>query len=424
MVIKNFAQLATTPLRRTALEIIEAGFEAIRTKDVIAQQVKLEGSLLKIKDQTFNLDLYSHLYVFGAGKGSFDAVAALEEVLKERITYGVVVDVRGGHLKRVGTVVGTHPDPSQANVEATKLIMKMVQEAPKTSLILFVLTGGGSALLTAPFEINFRSKAKIIESLMKANADIYELNVVRKHLSLVKGGRLAQLAYPTQVAALIFSDVPGNDTSTIASGPTSLDMTTNEDAAAVLKKRGVWDQLSLEALEFSETPKDPKYFEKVKNIVLQDPSSVAFAMQDKAKKLGWPSRIYSTDLQGEAGNLGIILLSSAKKGEILLACGESTVKVTGQGVGGRNQHLVLSCLRNLKPNQVLVAAASDGHDHSDSAGAIADEHSFHRAVQVGLDPDEFLKRADSFEFFQRLGDSLQTGLLESNVSDFYLVVEQ
>jgi len=424
MVIKNFVQLATTPLRRTALEIVEAGFQAIRTRDVVQAQVKLDGSILRIKDKEFNLDNYSHLYVFGAGKGAFDAVAQLEAILGEMITYGVVIDVRGGQLKRVGSAVGTHPDPSQVNVETTSLIMKMVQDAPATSLILFVITGGGSALLTAPFEIGYRSKAKIIDSLMAADANIYELNVVRKHLSMIKGGRLAKLAYPRQVVSLIFSDVPGNDVSTIASGPTSLDSTTNEDAAAILKRRGVWKDLSLEALEFSETPKDSKYFEKVTNIILQDPSSVVFAMQDRARELGWPARIYATDLQGEAEKVGLVLLASSKKAQVLLASGETTVKVTDGGVGGRCQHLVLANLRNIKPGQVLVAAASDGHDNSDSAGAIADENSFHRAVNGGLDPDDFLHRADSFEFFQKQGDSLQTGLLESNVADFFLILQQ
>ncbi|MDP2671721.1 MAG: DUF4147 domain-containing protein [bacterium] len=362
------------------------------------------------------------MYLFGIGKGSFDAVVELENLLEDRLKDGVVIDVRVGALKKVQPFAGTHPEPSEKNVAATEKIIQLLKESNEKSLVLFVIAGGGSALMTAPYKISVERKAEISKALMEAEADIRQLNVVRKHLSEIKGGRLAKLAYRAKIVSLIFSDVPGNDLSTIASGATVLDQSTSEEAEKILKKRGVWDKLKLEGLEFSETPKEEKYFEKVSNIIMQDPASVVGAMARKAGELGWKIKILGTDLEGEAGELGLKLLNSAQAGEVLLASGESSVEVAAAGVGGRNQHLVLANLKNIKEGQVIIAAASDGHDHSDSAGAVGDETSLKRAEDLGLNPDEFLARADSFEFFQRLGDSLETGLLESNVSDFYLVI--
>jgi len=423
MIIKNLDQVSRTSLRRVALEIVEAGFEAIQTKSVIQKNIELVGEKLTIKGVEFDLRDFSYIYVFGAGKGAFETCAQLEKILGERIKAGLVIDVKGGQLARIRSVVGTHPDPSETNVEATRQLMKMVEGASEDSLILFVIAGGGSALLTAPFEVSPQTKASIITNLMNVGADIYELNVVRKHLSLVKGGRLAKLAYPRRVVNLIFSDVPGNDPSTIASGPTVLDESTSSEAETILRKRGVWQKLSLEGLEFTDTPKEEKYFSKVRNIILQEPASVVFAMQDKARGLGWKSRIFATDLVGDASEVGRRLLKDVKKGEILLGSGETTVKVTGDGVGGRNQHLVLTNIENIRKGQVLIAAASDGHDHSDSAGAIADGLSIFRAKEKGLNIGDYIERNDSFEFFKILGDSFNTGLLESNVSDFYLVLQ-
>lgn len=424
MIIKNFDKLANTELRKDALMIVEAGFEAIQTRDVIEKSIFLKEEVLKIKDQEFDLEKFSSILLFGIGKGSFEAVGALEELLGQRVSKGIVIDVQGGQLKRVKSVIGTHPIPSQKNVDATKEILNLLKPADEKRLILFVIAGGGSALLTAPFKISVEKKGQILDELMKANADITELNIVRKHLSEVKGGRFAKLAFPSRVVSLIFSDVPGNDLPTIASGPTVLDSTTSDQAEQILRKRGVWEKLNLDGLEFSETPKEEKYFSQVTNILLQDPSSAVVAMEKKALELGWKTRVLGIGLKGEAVEFGASLLSQARPGEALLASGETTVNVVGDGVGGRNQHLVLGNLRKVRPDQVIIAAASDGHDHSESAGAIGDGTSLERAKEKGLNLDEFLSRADSFEFFQSLGDSIQTGLLESNVADFFLVLKK
>lgn len=423
MIIKNFEQLATTPLRRKALEIIEAGYQAIQTENVIATHLSLQNETLTIKEHTYDLQKYENVYVIAYGKSSYAAAHALHNLLGERITKGIAIGVTGGdQVGAIQTIAGTHPAPSETNVTATAQIMELLKQATEKDLILTVISGGGSSLLSAPHGMSVETKARITTDLMEAGANIHELNYVRKHLSDIKGGRFAALAHPAKVVTLIFSDVPGNDLATIASGATVLDPSTVEDAQNIIQKYDTLARLNLQTIEFSESPKDPKLFEHVDNILLLDPASAVEAMQHTAEQLGLQPRVLSTTLEGDAPEVGAMLLTEAKPGEALLASGETTVTVKGDGIGGRNQELVLANLENIKEGQVVISAGSDGHDHSDAAGAIGDHASLESAKSQGIDPQTYMQTSDSFNFFQKTGDFLDTGLLDSNIADMMVVI--
>jgi glycerate 2-kinase len=423
MIIKNFDQLASTPLRRQAMEIIEAGFEAIQPDLVIRKSVVLNGDALSIQNKTFDLTQYENLYVVAFGKSSYLAAKTLEEVLGDRITQGYAIGVTTGDpLKHIEAVVGTHPRPSELNAQTARKIIELIKNANEKDLVLVAISGGGSALLTAPFKIDVETKANIGDALMNGGANIHELNIVRKHLSEIKGGRLAELAYPAKVVSMIFSDVPGNDLATIASGPTVLDPTTVDQAKTILEKYKVYNKVGLAEIELTESPKDPTHFERVDNLLILDPTSAVTAMVEKSKELGFNPRILSTTLEGDAHEVGAKLLNEVKAGEALIAAGESTVNVKGTGVGGRNLEVVLGNLKNIKPGQVLISGASDGHDHCDLAGAIGDENSVARAQEMGLDPDAYSQNSDSFNYFMKTGDGFDTGALDSNIADMFLAI--
>ncbi|MCA9397754.1 DUF4147 domain-containing protein, partial [candidate division WWE3 bacterium] len=349
----------------------------------------------------------------------------IEELLGDKITQGYAIGVTQGEpLKHITTIVGTHPAPSDINQRATQKIIEMLKSTKDNDLVIGMISGGGSALLAAPHEMTIDAQAAITTELMNAGADITELNIVRKHISDIKGGRLAALAYPAKLITLIFSDVPGNDLSTIASGPTVMDSTTTQQAQEIIKKYEIEERSGINNIFFTESPKDPSVFEHVENILVLDPASAIETMEAKAKELGYATEIYSTTLAGEAGEVGALLLENAKPHTALLASGETTVNVKGNGTGGRNQQLVLENLKNIKPGQVLISAASDGHDHSNSAGAIGDEHSLKRAKEYGLDVDTYIKDSDSYTFFVEMSDSLDTGVLDSNIADMFLVLQE
>ena len=421
MVIKNFSQLSRTPLRKKALEIIEAGFEAVDTRAVIKKEVKLtlDGNLI-LRGKKFDLKRINHLYLLGIGKVALDAVGELCQILAEFVTEGFVLDVRSDSLPGIISEAGTHPVVSEKNILASKKIVELLKKAGEQDLIVFVVSGGGSALFEIPYKLTLEDLQKINRALLKSGANIYEVNTVRKHLSLVKGGQAAKLAYPAQVVSLIFSDVPGDDLSFVASGPTVRDKTTVNEAKAFIKK------YQLPLVDLKETPKDPCYFQRVQNIVLASGKTALKAMKKKAQKLGFKVEIFSDSLQGEARKIGPKIVSILKKKshlEAILACGETTVTVRGQGKGGRNQELVLASLPKLKKGQVLVSVASDGWDNTEAAGAIADERSLVRAKKLGLSWQQYLRTNDSFHFFKKLNDIVLTGKTGSNVADFLVVLQ-
>jgi glycerate-2-kinase len=300
----------------------------------------------------------------------------------------------------------------------------MLASCSEKDLVLCVVSGGGSALLCSPHDMTCEQEVSIIAALTVKGATIQELNTVRKHISTVKGGQLAKTMYPATIISLIFSDVPGDDLSMVASGPTVMDNSFMKDAAAVLKKYSILEVCQMPLCNLTETPKEEKYFKNVQNVLAVSPKHALAAMREKAEDLGFDVKIFAENFQGIARDLGLKIISENKTGQCLLGAGESTVKIAGKGKGGRNQEMALAALSSISENQVLVCAASDGHDNTDSAGAIVDVGTKARAKALGLNLQEYLNNNDSYNFFEALGDRLITGPTEANVSDFFVCLKQ
>lgn len=424
-IIKNWAELSTSPLKEDALKILEAGLESVATERVIESQVVLKDGDLCIRDARICLGLYKRVFFVGIGKCALDAALVFERLLGERITDGIVLDVRGGVLKHLRSYVGTHPYPTQENIDATKAIVRMFNDITAEDLVITVISGGGSALLCLPHDLKCETLGLITKGLMDKGATIHEINTVRKHTSDIQGGQLAKILYPATVISFIFSDVPGNDMGAVASGPTVVDTTTKEDAERILVKYDILTLCELPHCELVETPKQQKYFKNVTNILLVTGTRALEAMARTANKLGYKSTIISDTLEGEAKVVGEKL---ARENLVPRTCklygGETTVRVQGKGRGGRNQELVLGGLSHLSPHTLLVAAASDGWDNSDAAGAMGDEEFLKRAQELSLNPNDFLNNNDSYEFFSRAGGHIRTGKTGINISDLYFTITE
>ncbi len=215
--IKNYPELATTDRRKIALKILEAGLSAIQPKNLLSESVRREGNSLFLKSKRINLDHFERVHMIGFGKGAAEASGILEKVLGSHLTDGRVIDTKPFKFRKIKYTVGTHPLPSKQNIEFTETVLKETEGLTEKDLVLIVICGGGSALFEAPFSLQLKQLAKVSSELINSGADIAEINVVRKHLSKVKGGGLAKHLYPAKVVNLIFSDVPGNDLNVIAS---------------------------------------------------------------------------------------------------------------------------------------------------------------------------------------------------------------
>ena len=425
MRIKNFAQLATSPLRKDALEIIDAGLAAIDTNKIIKHSVKLhDNKLLQIKDTWLDITKYRRVYFIGIGKAAYEAARSIESILGEWITDGIALDIKGKDLKKIRTIIGSHPHPTQANVSATREIISLLQSAKEEDLIIALVSGGGSALLCSPYQISCDEKAAIVESMVNAGANIEEVNTVRKHLSEIKGGFFAKHAYPSKLISLIISDVPGNDISLVASGPTVLDTTTVAEAAHLMTEYDVLKICRLPHCDLTETPKDPMYFQLVTNTIIGDERLAIDAMRVEAVKREYKPEVFSYEIEGKAVDVAKKLVLNSKPRSAILAAGETTVEVKKGGKGGRNQHLVLATLGLLKKDQIVISINSDGMDHSSFAGAIGDKKTVEEANKKKLSPEKFLQNTDSFNFFKKVGGGIETGLLGTNISDFMLVLSK
>lgn len=423
-IIKNFGEIAKSFERQTILDIVEAGLEAIQPEAALKNNVTIQNNQLTIASNPIDLDKYQRIFVIGFGKGSAGNAQYLERLIESKITEGYVIDTTPSDFKKIKFTPGTHPLPSTQNFKFTDDLIKRLSELKLTEndLVLVIICGGGSAMLVHPSSLTLEQKIDVNKALLKSGANITEMNIVRKHLSTVKGGGLAKLLFPAHVATLIFSDVPGNDLSVIASGPTVKDHTTLEDTNKVLEKFSLLNTLPfLKPESFHETPKEDKYFANVQNILVLSNMTAIEAMKKVAEEKKIPVRIHSDKFQANAADAGKILLNSTHQGEMILAGGETTVTVKGTGVGGRNQEVVLATLPHLTGESIIVSIASDGWDNSANAGAIGDAKTVQDATRLQLDIQKFLNNNNSFPFFESTRDGIKTGRLPSNVSDLFVV---
>lgn len=416
--IKNFDELATTPNRKIALEIVEAGLDAISTKKVVDSSMSLTGNFLFIKGEKFNLTKFKKIKVIGFGKSSGEAALSLEEILGPRIKEGVVISLHKVPCEYIETFAGTHPRPSESNIQAGEKIYEILNQSQKGDLIIVIISGGGSALLCYPAsEVN--QGAKLYDAFLKSGKTINEINTVRKHLSLFKGGGLAKIAYPATVIGLIFSDVPGDIFEDVASGPTYKDKTTIDDAKKIIAKNNLGE------FELIETPKEDEYFDNVYNFVLVSNKTAVGAMAKKAQEFNLAVNIASTDLYDEIDKALEKIFSAKKENLVVLAAGEPSIVVKKEaGKGGRNLHMGLQAIKNkmIDKDSVFVSFASDGMDNSDVAGAIVDKNTVEKIEKLGLNVDDYLDGFNSYLIFQKSGDMIVTGPTGANVSDLMILL--
>lgn len=396
-----------TILRKNALEILQAGLSALKPENVLNEKIW----------RKLPLPPHQKIYVVGAGKGVRFLAAQLEEILGEKIEAGFVNDKEELILKKIKVNQAGHPLPDKGSLAGTQKIIQLIRGTSEKDLIICLLTGGASALLTWP-TFALKRVAEFFDKLLKSGADIQEMNIIRKHLDRVKGGGLALIIYPRPCLSLIVSDVPGNDLKTIASGPTVFDDSTKEEAEKILEKWG------LPKLPLLETPKDKKIFKNVKNFLLATNKIGLLAMKKKAEERKFRTKILSDKLKGETESVGQMLIEKSKiKGLALIAGGETTIRVTSNGKGGRNTHLCLSVLKNLPKNTVLLSVDSDGEDNTEAAGAIISQDTIKKAQKLGLKPEDYLKNFDSYNFFKKTGDLIKTGPQPTNVGDLILALK-
>lgn len=415
--ITNRNQIATTPERELVLTVAEAGLDAIDTAQVVHNSLKLNGTQLSIKNQNFDLSQYQRVLVLGFGKGSSKAAKALDDVLGNHITDGVVISLKTSDCQHIRTFAGTHPLPSMQNVAVAQTMAEMIKDISSDDLIILLLTGGGSALLCWD-EQELEQGTRLYNSFLKTGDDIKALNTVRKHISQTKGGGLAKMLYPATVVSLIFSDVAGNNDHVVVSGPTFLDTSTVADAQAII------DKYDLGLFTLNETPKEQKYFEKVHNMTLVSNVTALEAMKEQAEQLGTKALVVSAEMFTPADKTLDVLLKNAGPGTMVLGGSEIKLVVTKQtgGRGGRNTYLATYALNHLTDQDTLAAVASDGLDNSDCAGAIVDASTKQSLKEKNLNPDEYLANYDGYGLFEKTGHELIfTGPTEANVSDYLIL---
>ncbi len=444
-IIKNYAELAGDRRRRDALAMLEEGVRAADPQRITRGAL----SAVSIGD--------GGVHVVGFGKASHRMLLGAVEALGERIEGGVVITsdagAAGRRLGGVDILLGDHPLPGNNTLRASERLLDYIDsEVRKEDTVIVLISGGGSALFEKPIPpVSITDVAAVTRLLMSHGADIYELNTVRKHISMVKGGRLAERMKASKIISIIISDVVGDRVDVIASGPTAPDPTTYRDAVRAMKRRGVWSdapETVREVLDMGakgllpETPKPGNpVFAKVSNILAATNMKSLRRMASLAERLGYTPVILSSAVTGEAREVGRLLAGLAlhvklhglpplvKPGRdvAVLMGGETTVTVRGDGIGGRNEELALSFLCSLderaSPYTLLAAMGSDGIDGvSPAAGAIVDANIIEAARRADLDCQYYLDRNDSYTFFREVGGLIVTGPTGTNVNDFIILL--
>ncbi len=454
-IIRDFEALVnngrTEPDRRARRLALAAAEAAVRAADPrIAIRKCVSASERYAEVSGVQVDLSGAVYVLGAGKATGRMAEAIEGLLDGRIVAGAINVLRGTEgvfsLQRIAAHPAGHPIPDEGTIEGTRRILELAERAGEGDVVFALISGGGSALMELPQRgISLEDLKRMNDVLIKSGATIQEINAVRKHVSRVKGGQLARAARPAQVVGLIVSDIVGDPVDSIASGPTAPDPTSFEDAWEVLEKYDIVDEMPESVVEVlrrglrGELPETPKpgdeVFDGVHNVIVASNSrAVAEAARALAQE-GVSVVNLGSFIEGEARHVGRALagiLQAAKVQGVpaeppvaIVSGGETTVRVTGSGKGGRNQELVLGAVEKLSDLEgaALLSIGTDGIDGvTDAAGAIADGRTLDRALKAGMKPSTFLRDNNSYEFFRRLGDLILTGPTYTNVMDVQVAV--
>lgn len=434
-------------------DIFSTAVKAVEPFAAVKNMLKVTDGKLLLGEAVFcNLGDFDRILAVGAGKGTVPMAAAVEDILGGRLDDGIII-VKYGHtafLERISQVEAGHPVPDDAGVAGSSEVIDMLRGADGKTLVICLLSGGGSALLVSPAEgLSLKDKQTTTDVLLKCGATIEELNTVRKHLSQVKGGRLARIAYPATILTLVLSDVIGDRLDVIASGPMVPDTTTFRDALMVVEKYALRERLPKNVVDFLERgaagkiPDTPKSgedcFRNASAVIVGSSGQALRAARDRAERLGFDTEVVTDTLQGEARDAAVYLAGVATKAQkhlsggkprCLVSGGETIVTVKGNGLGGRNQELALAFALEIDGLEgiTLLSAGTDGTDGpTDAAGAMVDGKTAAVAKNLGIDPAEYLARNDSYSFFKKL-DSLSgkkshfiTGPTGTNVMDIQVV---
>ena len=423
MIIQNFNELATTDKKKDCLEILEAGLEAANPENIIPKYVT--SNEIKIGGKSINIEKYSNIYSVAFGKAGDSMTRALNAIVP--IKSGIVVIPKGSKSRIKGKKFqifnSRHPKPDQTSVKAAKEVMKFLQNKRSDELVIFLVSGGGSSLLAMPDNITLDDKIYVTNLLLKSGVTIQEFNCIRKHLSKIKGGRLVE-NMKCHGLSLVMSDVEGDDLSSIASGTTYMDDTTFADALDIIEKYKLKRKMPLEVLQILEKGKNeeieiPKKI-KIENFIIANNSDCLKAMQEKAQKIGY--KVSTMQIFGDIKVAVIKILENISENQktCLIFGGETTVRVLGKGMGGRNQELVLRILKNTQKLKKIVIASigTDGIDgNSVFAGAITENTRINSVVMK-----EFLVNSDSGRFFQKQKGNIVTDFTHTNLMDIGVVL--
>lgn len=419
-----------------AQQIFRAAIDAVHPSNIIPSAIQMHEGRLMVGEDLFPLTHFENIYVAGAGKASAAMAYEVEKILTYHIKEGVVAvrDLFDQSLKYVRPIYCGHPLPDSNSVIAAEEITKLLNKLKKKDLLIFLLSGGASSLMMdVPYECTLKDVNIVFELLLKSGSTIYELNTVRKHLSELKGGQLVKKCSGATIVSLIISDVPGNDLQVIGSGPTVGDKSTFEEAMKVLEKYDLKKKVPhsiLSHLEkgientIEENPRsgDP-VFNNTRNKIIADNKKALNAAMSKAAELGYEAAILTDSLQGlaevAAEEWVKEIMSKHKKKSCMLAGGETTVQVKGNGKGGRNQQFALAAAIALKKSSeiTLLAAGTDGSDGpTDAAGAVVNSNSYHD------DAEKYLMNNDAYHYFEMYGGLIKTGPTHTNVMDLVVTL--
>jgi glycerate 2-kinase len=425
MIIQNFEELAITKKKKDCLEILESGLQAANPENIISNYVTSKE--IKINGKIFNIEKYSSIHTVAFGKAGDSMTRAINSIIS--IKSGIIVIPKGTKAKikskKFQIFNSGHPKPDKTSVKAAKEVIKFVQNRKSRELIIFLVSGGGSSLIAMPDEITLSDKVHVTDILLKSGATIQEFNCVRKHLSKIKGGKLVENMKCDGIG-LIMSDVENDDLSSIASGTTYMDDTTYQDAMDIIEKYRLKTRIPIEVLQIlgnglhnqkTETPKTAK----IENYIIANNNNCLKAMEETAKSKGY--KVIKMQIFGEIKDTVKKILENISEEEntCLILGGEPTVRVSGKGLGGRNQELVLRLLKNTQKLKKITIASmgTDGIDgNSNFAGAIIEN------IKVDLSiMKEFLKNNDSARFFQKQKANIKTDFTHMNLMDIGIILK-
>jgi glycerate 2-kinase len=434
-------------LRQDARQIFTAALNAADPARAVSRHVKVENEVLDVDGRLYPLKKYRKIVVVGAGKGSAQMFRALDGLLGDWLYSGIII-VKYGYSVPASNIViieAGHPIPDENGLRGTKRLIDLVRHTTSEDLVVCLLSGGGSALLCSPAEsVSLEEKQQMTELLLRCGAPIQEINTIRKHMSKVKGGHVAELAYPSALVALILSDVVDNSIATIASGPTAPDVSTFSECRLIINKYDLVKKIprSVAMLidkgcngEITETPKpgDP-IFRNVLNVIVGDNRLALDGAKQQAQSLGYSVTVRTDLAEGEAAELAADHAAMAKQSHqsnnaarpaCIVSGGEATVTLRGEGLGGRNQEFALAAAIEIQALDgiVILSGATDGTDGpTDAAGGVVDGGTVQRGHQQGLEARDYLNRNDSYHYLCATDDLIVTGPTFTNVMDIRLIL--